>query len=229
MKNFFLLSVLFTTLLSCNSDVETEEVFDTNSFTKLSLDNDIFKEENLQIKKGKSSLYYIYKKSIWIKKGYAIMFSPKEKKILVYNPKIYSVLLLDGRLTVWTEFFNTSCNCKESELCVNGVCQSGVSDEGLPEPPCGGGCAPGSICVQGNCQVIEEPCGGACPQGTFCVNGACEPTQTGSCEDCKPGELCVNGQCIADPCEDCDADEICIQGNCSDFEDQDELEQLLFF
>ena len=231
MKNFILLSILFASLFSCNTEVETEEVFDSNSFTKISLDAATFKVEEVLNKANTSSLYYIYKKAIWIKKGYAVMFSPKEKKMLVYNPKKYAVLQLENRLTLWTGEFSeySGCNCDAGELCVNGVCKPSIFDDGLPEEPCGGACPEGSICMQGNCQIIETPCGGNCPEDHLCINGVCEPSSTESCKDCAPGDLCVNGQCIPDPCRDCEPGEICIDGNCSNLGDEEEIDQLIFY
>ena len=104
-----------------------------------------------------------------------------------------------------------------------------IFDDGLPEEPCGGACPEGSICMQGNCQIIETPCGGNCPEDHLCINGVCEPSSTESCKDCAPGDFCVNGQCIPDPCRDCEPGEICIDGNCSNLGDEEEIDQLIFY
>jgi hypothetical protein len=172
-----------------------------------------------------NSLGFIYKKSIWLKKGAAIQISKPAGKAIVFNPDVWTVVEYNDLLSAYDAgtMNEAGCDCGANQVCVNGQCTSVT--------PCGGACPAGSTCINGIC-VQNNPCNGGCPAGQTCVNGICTPndpcgscgpnetcingvcTPNDPCADCAPDELCINGTCQPDPCADCEEDEICVNGDC---------------
>ncbi|WP_025742197.1 hypothetical protein [Aquimarina pacifica] len=177
-------------------------------------------------KNYKASLYIKYKKSIWLKKGSAIVMSAKSGRAIVYDLEKYDVVTLKDQLTLWETgvFANSGCDCSPGQICINGICQAVGGGDGLPEQPCGGNCPPGTICIQDTCTEID-PCANCAPD-QICINGICQATDP--CADCTPDQICINGICTSDPCNECDEDEICIQGECQDIGTEGGAEVLTF-
>lgn len=92
----------------------------------------------------------------------------------------------------------TSCDCKDTEVCVNGICKTKNTNDCRNEPcPCGQHCVEGQwqwVCQKG----CETNCD--CPQDNpICINGSCGKLPSPNCgnddRNCPCMEVCVNGSC----------------------------------
>ena len=132
----------------------------------------------------------------------------------------------------------------DDEPCMETVCGTSCVNTAEDEAHCGAcdnACAPGAVCVGGDCQdkvqcsgeqvdcgnTCVDPktdetncgaCGTTCDANETCVNGTCETTVT-----CTAPEIACNNTCV-DPRGDemncgacgttCDAGETCVSGTC---------------
>jgi len=79
-------------------------------------------------------------------------------------------------------------DCRDSEYCVNGICQQCRTDID---------CDPGYRCSDGACEAIEGYCttDDECPEMNVCQNNVCIEVQCVSDSDCGPGEVCRSNNC----------------------------------
>jgi MYXO-CTERM domain-containing protein len=118
-----------------------------------------------------------------------------------------------------------TCECPESEICVEGQCQA--------DPCFNVECGDNSYCHQGECLTVgcqdctpQQECQAGecvdslcvdihCEVGQKCVNGICAASE---CDGvfCQPGYVCENGICVGDPCLhiDCPEQSHCLDGFC---------------
>jgi len=77
---------------------------------------------------------------------------------------------------------------------------------------CGNACAPGDVCMNGNC---AQDCGGLDQCGQSCVDFKNDPQNCGECgKQCKADQICVDGgcedffvpNCNSCPCNECQGD-----------------------
>lgn len=106
-------------------------------------------------------------------------------------------------------------HCEAEEACVDGTCQNCKTDDDcVAKGPDGANLA----CVEFRCedpgQSLADDCGG-CEPGLICLEGNCEFCTDGS--QCESGACNPSGRCEALPCttdDECPIDEICDGGQC---------------
>ena len=99
-------------------------------------------------------------------------------------------------------------HCKESEFCINGLCQQCRDDKD---------CSRGQICNQGRCEMDENACEtrADCSGGQACVNGRCMAcTDDSQCAGgrCRDGRCLESNECVSD--QDCPENHECDNGLC---------------
>jgi O-acetyl-ADP-ribose deacetylase (regulator of RNase III) len=85
---------------------------------------------------------------------------------------------------------SSNTDCKETEFCDDGVCQSYIQINCQKDEECD----PEKICTNGNC-VPGCNAGRPCPKEYNCINGKCVHIECSKDSDCNTGYICKQGRC----------------------------------